>query len=61
MNSKNFVWKSQKIGLFLAEKGHFLNRPPKKIDTPTLHENRIRGLENASIDLKIGMPVPWDI
>ena len=27
--------------------------------TPTSHKNHIRGLENASFDLKICMHVPW--
>ena len=61
MNSKNLVWKSQKLAFFWTKKGIFWPVPEKKIGTPTLHENRIRGLENASIDLKIGMHVPWDI
>ena len=55
---QKFGLKISKIGLFLDEKWHFLTRSRKKIGTPTLHENRIRGLENASIDLKIGMHVP---
>ena len=59
MNSKNLVEKFEKLALFWAKQGIFWPVTEKKIGTPTLHENRIRGLENASIDLKIGMHVPW--
>ena len=59
MNSKNLVEKFEKLALFWAKKGIFRPVIKKKIGTPTLHENRIRGLENASIDLKIGIHVPW--
>ena len=43
----------------MAKKGHFLTRHREKNGPPTLHENRIRGLENVSTDLKIGIHVPW--
>ena len=43
----------------MAKNGHFLTRHGTRTGIPTLHENRIRGLENASIDLKIGIHVPW--
>ena len=49
-----------KFGLFWPKKGIF-DPSLKKNCTPTLHENHIRSLENASINLKIGMHVPWDI
>ena len=59
MDSKNLAQKSKKLAFFWPKKGIFWPVTEKENGTPTLHENRIRGLENASIDLKIGINVPW--
>ena len=54
MDSENLAQKSEKLAFF----GDFFIRHGTRNSTPTLHANRIMGLENASFDLKIGMHVP---
>ena len=61
MNSKKLVEKFQKSALFWPKKGIFQHATKPEMGTPTSHKNRIRGLENALIDLKIGMHVPWAV
>ena len=58
MNSKNLAQKSEKLAFF-CQKRAFFDPSPKKKWYPSFHEICIRGLENASIDLKIGIHVPW--